>query len=95
MSLSIRRTDTLGRFNGVKNMLIRGRSYTRRSIPPNARDAGLNEKRTSGQPSFIRKCPRIEPSADSIEEGAPRAPISTGKYWQYLTMVGVRDTLDL
>lgn len=76
-------------------MLVRGRSYTRRWIPPNARDGGLNEKRASGQPSFIRKCPRIEPSADAIEEGAPRARISTGKYWQYLAMVGVRDTLDL
>lgn len=76
-------------------MLVRDRSYTWRSIPPNARDGGLNEKRASGQPSFIRKCPRIEPSADSIEERAPRARILTGKYWQCFPMVGVRDTLDL
>lgn len=39
------------------------------------RDGVLNEKQVNGQPSFIRKCPRIKPSADTIEEGAITEPV--------------------
>lgn len=39
------------------------------------RDGALNEKQANGQPSFIRKCPRIEPFANSIEEGAITEPV--------------------
>lgn len=63
-----------------------------RTIPLGARDGATNEKRDRGQPLFIRKCPRIRPSADSIEEGGTNR---LGFTLAFLVMVGVRDTLDL